>query len=174
MKSILISIKPKWVAKILNGEKTIEVRKTYPKCELPITVYIYCTKTIKGVSSYDWGDFTFDDLPKLGKVVAKFTLREIDGVPCLDHFNPNDAEKTCISWVNLGKYVGNKHFYAWHISDLVIFRKPRELWEFSYGKPRCLLKSKGGVVINGFNFLDDELHVIKRPPQSWCYVEELK
>ena len=27
MKSILISIKPNWVAKILNGEKTVEVRK---------------------------------------------------------------------------------------------------------------------------------------------------
>lgn len=28
---ILISIKPEWVCKILNGEKTIEVRKTAPK-----------------------------------------------------------------------------------------------------------------------------------------------
>ena len=44
MKKILISIKPKWVAKILNGEKTIEVRKTAPKCELPCEVYIYCSK----------------------------------------------------------------------------------------------------------------------------------
>ena len=49
MKSILISIKPKWVAKILNGEKTIEIRKTMPKCDLPIDVYIYCTKE-KGYS----------------------------------------------------------------------------------------------------------------------------
>ena len=30
-KCILISIKPEWVCKILNGEKTIEVRKTAPK-----------------------------------------------------------------------------------------------------------------------------------------------
>ncbi len=28
---ILISIKPQWVCKILNGEKTIEIRKTCPK-----------------------------------------------------------------------------------------------------------------------------------------------
>lgn len=27
MKSVLISIKPKWVEKIVSGEKTIEVRK---------------------------------------------------------------------------------------------------------------------------------------------------
>ena len=29
MKHIMISIKPKWVAKILNGEKTIEIRKSF-------------------------------------------------------------------------------------------------------------------------------------------------
>ena len=44
MKSILISIKPKYVADILNGKKTLEIRKSMPKCELPIDVYIYCTK----------------------------------------------------------------------------------------------------------------------------------
>ena len=44
MKAIMISIQPKWVAKILNGEKTIEIRKSMPKCDLPIKVYIYCTK----------------------------------------------------------------------------------------------------------------------------------
>lgn len=44
MKKILISIKPKWIAKILNGEETLEIRKSCPKCELPCEVYIYCTK----------------------------------------------------------------------------------------------------------------------------------
>jgi len=43
-KAILISIRPEWVAKILNGEKTIEIRKTMPKCRFPIDVYIYCSK----------------------------------------------------------------------------------------------------------------------------------
>ena len=42
-KSILMSIQPKWVAKILNGEKTIEVRKKFPK-DYVGWVYIYCTK----------------------------------------------------------------------------------------------------------------------------------
>ena len=44
MKSVLISIRPKWVEKIVNGKKTIEVRKTAPK-EVPFKAYIYCTKT---------------------------------------------------------------------------------------------------------------------------------
>ena len=34
MKSILISIRPEYAGKILNGEKTIEIRKTIPKYEL--------------------------------------------------------------------------------------------------------------------------------------------
>lgn len=43
MKSVLISIRPKWCEKIASGEKTIEVRKTAPK-EVPFKAYIYCTK----------------------------------------------------------------------------------------------------------------------------------
>lgn len=42
-KAVLISIRPKWVEKIANGEKTIEVRKTKPKLETPFKCYIYCT-----------------------------------------------------------------------------------------------------------------------------------
>ena len=34
MKNILIAIRPQWVEKIANGEKTIEVRKTAPQ-EVP-------------------------------------------------------------------------------------------------------------------------------------------
>lgn len=94
MKAILISIKPEWVCKILNGEKTIEVRKTAPKCELPVDVYIYCTKDSKRVWYFDkqWrGCYSmsiYDDnaayeyfmglKPLNGKVVAKFTLKKVE------------------------------------------------------------------------------------------------
>lgn len=44
MNAVLTSIQPKWVEKIANGEKTIEVRKTAPKCKVPFKCYIYCTK----------------------------------------------------------------------------------------------------------------------------------
>lgn len=44
MKSVLISIQPKWVEKITSGEKTIEVRKSRPNIETPFKCYIYCTK----------------------------------------------------------------------------------------------------------------------------------
>ena len=79
MKSIMIGIKPEWVKKILNGEKTIEIRKTMPKCELPVKVYIYCTK-IKDKKHYT----DEIDIPLItkkwmgnGKVVAEFTLNKV-------------------------------------------------------------------------------------------------
>ena len=42
-KAVMLSIRPKWVEKIANGEKTIEVRKTRPKLDTPFKCYIYCT-----------------------------------------------------------------------------------------------------------------------------------
>lgn len=99
MKNILISIRPQWVEKILNGEKTIEIRKTMPKQELPCKVYIYCTATTHTFAKellYDcigcMGNMkrflllnktnsnmiNFSNLPLLnGKIVAEFTLNEI-------------------------------------------------------------------------------------------------
>ena len=44
MKSILMSIQPKWCELIANGKKTIEIRKTVPKLKTPFKCYIYCTR----------------------------------------------------------------------------------------------------------------------------------
>lgn len=161
MKTILISIRPKWVAKILKGEKTIEVRKTAPKCELPVTVYIYCTK----------GDYIGHLSNRyVGKVVAKFTLnkienfvngmneleREWDGKPDAeyDYFAYEKAlEKACLTYEEADEYCPDQSFYAWHISDLQIFDEPKELDEFKEDFQSLVYSRK------------------PRPPFSWCYVE---
>ena len=49
--------------------------------------------------------------------------------------------------------------YGWHISNLKIYDDPKQLSEFK------------GVRKTKFGYAPVE---IKRPPQSWCYVEELK
>ena len=41
MKSVFLSIQPKWCELIESGRKTIEVRKTKPKIETPFKCYIY-------------------------------------------------------------------------------------------------------------------------------------
>ena len=94
-KSILISIKPEWVEKILDGSKTIEIRKSIPKCKLPIKVYIYCTKgqelwgdgtgnTWYGIAEDEDMERVFELTPTLarlnGKVVAEFTLNKCERI----------------------------------------------------------------------------------------------
>ena len=71
-----------------------------------------------------------------------------------------------------------KFGYGWHISDLKIYDKPKELSEFS--KPEC---EKDGDTcfhcrysINVGYYECPEWgcdRSIIRPPQSWCYVEEI-
>lgn len=49
-KAVLISIRPKWCEKIVNGEKTVEVRKTRPQMVPPFKCYIYCT--LQGMNDF--------------------------------------------------------------------------------------------------------------------------
>jgi len=94
MKSVLMSVKPKWCALIANGKKTVEIRKTKPKLEPPFKCYIYCTKdsfSIYGDSKCYIGDSlgilkngaieAFERTSKLrrwnGKVIGEFICDEI-------------------------------------------------------------------------------------------------
>lgn len=47
MNEIMLSVRPKWCELIAKGQKTIEIRKTKPNCDVPFKVYIYCTKPSK-------------------------------------------------------------------------------------------------------------------------------
>ncbi len=51
----------------------------------------------------------------------------------------HDNEKELVSMANLTetelhRYAGGKNCYAWHISDLVIYDKPKELSEFGINR----------------------------------------
>ena len=61
MKSVLISIQPKWCERIADGSKTIEVRKTKPKLDTPFKVYIYCTEEKRLLHKFDKGERIDDE-----------------------------------------------------------------------------------------------------------------
>ena len=70
MKVVLISIKPKWCDLIRRGRKTVEVRKTCPKLEVPFKVYIYETMDGGRGSGLVFGEFVcigFDVFRPIGK-----------------------------------------------------------------------------------------------------------
>ena len=192
-KAVLTSIRPEWVEKILAGEKTLEVRRNRPKLETPFKCYIYCTNTRPFIV---WGDVfrgdwctEFTRLSGYGRaeadriwdvfnghVAGEFTCDNIatynyDYCPhpeigmdydCGDSWweiDDEDLKSACLTEKEFRYYAfGREEMYGWHISNLKIYDTPRELSKFT-----GLRTGLGSI----------ELRVLERPPQSWCYVEEL-
>ena len=194
MKAILISIQPKWAAKILNGEKTIEIRKTMPKCDLPIDVYIYCTKDSKHKLEYcdinegcwsanDGGDYYN------GKVVAKFTLNKVEEIKVGVFTKMNNLgfptkwitkdtnsltnsqllDLSCLTNEQLNNYLDTIWFSGkQHICGYA--------WHIDnlvvFDKPMELNQFEHEVKIrdNVRGYIYD-IKPLTKAPQSWCYVE---
>ena len=233
MKSVLISIQPKWVEKIASGEKTIEVRKNRPKLETPFKCYIYCTQTkrkeerlILQPFGYALGGLESNFTYMVdGKVIGEFVCDRIEDFYCASvpyqkennlgygHFVDNGVYKVngwhegvvferndryidsmlknkelkemCLSAQEIFDYIGiGKHLYGWHISDLKIYDKPKELSEFYSAKwdMTCEHKKRGFnmdfcmAYENGSHFckeLNCDKKRLTRPPQSYCYIESL-
>lgn len=154
-KQILLSIRPQWVEKILNGDKTIEVRKRFPK-EYKGLVYIYCTKgellqrhwqKVDGIGKFiTYGrkakEKDYNSPHTLnGKVIGRFYCDNVEEIkykigcpfPYLDF--ESELPKTCLTDEELEDYLftkkGYQNGYAIHISKLEIFDKPKELSEFN-------------------------------------------
>lgn len=162
MKAVLLSIRPNWCKLIWSGMKTVEVRKTRPKLETPFRVYVYCTlaasKEFKlddrnwDVSAKNRGDWA----KKRGRVIGEFTCDKIWELAPICHAPDDVEEQACMDRDYIVDYLRCKGC-GWHISDLKIYDRPRPLSDF-----KRLRATKFGY----------EPVDIKRPPQSWCYVED--
>ena len=171
MKSILLSIKPKYVEFIARGEKTIEVRKTAPK-EVPFKAYIYCTKE-KKQDDIIWAGVCGDRGKWNGRVIGEFICNNASELDYVYYWNNGYEFATCLTYRQVADYGKGKTLYGWHISDLKIYDRPRELSEFSrpcsysglcFSCKRTSFKKDGNLLCNT---------KITRPPQSWMHVEDL-
>lgn len=225
MKSVLISIQPKWCELIANGKKTIEVRKTAPKLQTPFKCYIYCT--LNGINElfkeweskvgnygatqyWKWGNWS----ERKGKVIGEFVCdkfenryfyMDTDGTP-ISNIRKDFEQASCLKRKEIIDYIlcpnkkwnaekGTNWVYGWHISDLKIYDKPKELGEFwvRSNQPDCSQCAHVPVDMHPQEFVWHNdfcgecrrlsyksmwaTHFRKRltrPPQAWCYVEELK
>lgn len=173
-KTVLLSINPEWCAQILNGEKTLEIRKNYPKVNEPFKVYLYCTKKgrplvygdvfrgnweMEYCTTYGWSRDDADLMWGIlnGKVVGEFTC---DYVKCYTargiyqtKIEVNGAyvperlrwnAGACLDSEAMYNYSKGKDLYGWHISDLQIYEEPKELSDLG----------------------------LTKAPQSWCYIKE--
>lgn len=193
MKSVLTSIQPYWVFLIIARkmgwdipqEKTVEVRKDYPKDKAWNKVtHIYCSKNRK---SFNRIPVQYQPLMEklLGKVIGEFVCDEIISLnydtdwsielPQEGYFFDKTPSKSvllnfepCLTNKEMISYGKEKTLYGWHISDLIVYDKPKELGEFrkpcsSAPTARCYPDNCERCPWN----------VITRPPMSWCYVEGL-
>ena len=192
MKSVLISIRPEWCEKIANKVKNLEIRKTVPKLKPPFKVYIYCTSGPPYLNSHN-GYVYLDERDRLGfrgqglyrrlnpGIIGEFVCDRIDSWNY--HIHDNDtitleraSELSRVSEDELLKYADLGHFYAWHISDLVIYEHPMELGMFA--KPdKCPYNLNGECAYPRHCYRAGQTKrcgdYLERPPQSWCYVEEV-
>ena len=176
-KAVLISIRPKWCEKIINGEKTIEIRKTRPKLALPFKCYIYCT-----LPRYPHEDFIRTDHPKPqfyggGKVIGEFVCRGFipfcKARPCFVMEAPEEIERmACLTRREIWKYAPEGDPIGWRISDLLIYDTPRELGELRRACPNSFCCESCAMYRENDGTCGNESLQIKRAPQSWCYVEE--
>lgn len=187
MQAIMISIKPKWCAKIMNGEKTIEVRKSKALASAIqklidengyAEIYVYCSKGkpylfskwVRDLAFWQERDINKEDTLN-GKVLFKFRCYKVEEIEDFIDLLSTQAlnciellQKSCLTFEELHDYLPFKdddspRGYAIHISDLEIFNEPKELSEFKTYKTYNL-----GDLHN--------CHVsLTRAPQNMVYVE---
>ena len=192
-KAILISIKPKYVADILNGKKTIEIRKNCPK-QLkgdgvtkpePIDVYIYCSKEKPYIAYEKHIDEyilckSLKELGEYGNEVSPTSnmcaLQESGAITnghILAKFKLNCVEPL----INEEVQEYEMTFNDWRTKTLSVYdfhsKAHLTFWELL-----GYLDKKQGYAwyIDNLKIFDEPKELkefgVKRPPRSWCYIEE--
>lgn len=111
-----------------------------------------------------------------GHVVGEFVCDRIDTInPESEPYGIYDVDDYFVAQTRLvdgalWDYGKGATLYGWHISKLEIYDTPKKLSKFFRPLEICI-----GKVCDeyGCAYCENGGH-IKRPPQSWCYVEELK
>lgn len=155
MRAVLASIKPFWAEKIYSGEKDVEVRKTAPSPESGywdrhLTVYLYESGT--------------------GLVTGEFEMSGVEHVA-----TPWFTGNTCLTDVQLKEYgPGRDGWYrGWMVVSATRYETPKKLSDFRKICDNSLFCENCGMYSNNTGRCGNAALVITRPPQSWCYVEEL-
>lgn len=116
-----------------------------------------------------------------GRVIGEFVCDCIDAIYVVDnetvtYIRVNGkpdmfiVHETCLKVDELQQYLNNKTGYGWHISNLMIYDRPKELGEFKKLNRKCWYADLG-LAKRDCPECRNEGCYVSRPPQSWCYVE---
>ena len=163
-KDLLFSIKPKWVLKILQNKKTIEVRKTKCNISPKFRAFIYCTKDpTEWIWKCDINSFARGrcvnrpDLNLNGRIVCHCTVPVIDEY-LWDATNNRYAiddvtlAQTCLTQEELFAYGKGQTLYGYHLEYIMPYCSPVRIEE---------------AYVN----VDNKKVPLTRAPQSWGYID---
>lgn len=182
---ILASIKPYYYYLIAEEKKKTEVRKTALK-NIPQDIAFYMSKDEKSFAKIP-KEFQEKYREHFGKVGIRAVVDNMDvyAYDCCDGVDIDDDMllETMIDREDINIYAKGKTLYGWHISDLKIYDKPKELSKFNTppcekseracGNCKWLVKRNTPDVYECECYVEDG-RPITRPPQSYMFVEEVE
>lgn len=141
-RDVLLSLNPQWFNPIMDGRKTIEVRKRAPLQKHPYKVYLYCTKG-------------GEDIYRAGIIGSDIQPYKMNGTVC--------GEFTCTGTTEYGPSLcgipGGTYLTA------------KQLYEYmGAGKKLCFMSITDPVLYDRPLTLED--FGLKHPPLSWRYIDE--
>lgn len=173
---ILASIKPYYYYLIAEEKKKIEVRKTALK-NLPQDIAFYMSKDEKSFAKIP-KEFQEKYRKHFGKIgmrvvcykVYEYTFSHYEAEYRVTHV---EQEAMCLNQPELIRYGKGKTLCGWHISDLKIYDKPKELSEFCIP---CKVSCENCKNPLYFECWCEEKgkKIVTRPPQSYMFVEEVE
>lgn len=207
MRAVMKSISPQIWDNLVEKRCSILISKTAPKCDVPFNGYLYCAKT-KNKHKRSFYEGAYDDseghvVYAQQRVVGEFVCNKIERIePIFDFYysysgyddssdssyfkgyfiDAETLDKIGLTKQELCDYGDGEVLYAWYISDLKIYDRPKKLSEFKTppcekGEKACA-NCKWLVKVNTPDKYECECYVedgrpITRAPKSWQYVEEL-
>ena len=173
----MLSVSPRWCVLIASGRKSVEIRKRKPSIDTPFKCYIYCTQAkrdsevltpcnnIKDVRNEKViGEFVCDWVRYFG--FTPYNHGEYAGID-------NIHDVSCVNSLEMYDYIGDGYGYGWHITDVVIYDQPKEIGEFKKWN-----RTEDEIACAFVKQLYEPCEKctecnLRKPPQSYCFVEEL-
>lgn len=127
-------------------------------------------------------------IPINGRVIGEFVCDYIRTAaePADGLVDVVDCENSCLTPKEIIKYADGGLLFFWHISDLKIYVQPKILKNFMLFSKDRPCKSGTNCCYDYFDYAEGcracgisfdgakcELLQLSKPPQSWCYVDEL-
>lgn len=214
MKAVMKSVSPQICEKITSGNCTILISKTAPKCDAPFIGYVYCTKAKSQWRYSDYEGAYENNKSKIvyaqQRVVGEFVCNKIERIePIFDFYYSysgyNDSsdssyfkgyfidvetlDKIGLTEQELCDYGDGEVLYAWYISDLKIYDKPKKLSDFLKPCPdpyryctickHCIKiippdEEEYALYHGGhYDYCEEYCgNILRNPPKGWQYVEE--